>query len=73
MPKPAWNYMDTTVKVDIKALENYEAPHALQYDGANVQDLVDGLRTLFVKPRDLISIFQALVAQGALRAELIVQ
>jgi flagellar P-ring protein precursor FlgI len=73
MPKPAWNYLDTTVKYDIKAIESYEAPHSLQYDGANVQNLVEGLRTLFVKPRDLISIFQALKAQGALRAEVIVQ
>jgi flagellar P-ring protein precursor FlgI len=75
MPKPVWNYLDTTVKVDIKAIENYEAPHSLEYkyNGANVQDLVDGLRTLFVKPRDLISIFQALKASGALKAELIVQ
>jgi len=73
MPKPAWNYLDTTVKYDIRAIESYEAPHALQYDGANVQALVEGLRTLFVKPRDLISIFQALKASGALRAELIIQ
>lgn len=73
MPKPAWNYLDTTVKYDIKAIENYEAPHALEYNGTNVQDLVNGLTALFVKPRDLISIFQTLKASGALKAELIVQ
>jgi flagellar P-ring protein precursor FlgI len=73
MPKPTWNWLDTTVKYDIKALENYEEPHSLAYSGANVQDLVDGLKTLFVKPRDLISIFQALKASGALRAELVIQ
>ena len=73
MPKPAWNYLDTTTKVDIKAIESYEAPHSLAYDGANVQDLVTGLRELFVKPRDLISIFQALKTAGALKAELIIQ
>jgi len=73
VPKPAWNYLDTTVKFDIRAIENYEAPHALEYDGTNVQNLVEGLRTLFVKPRDLISIFQLLKTSGALRAELIIQ
>ena len=73
MPKPAWNYLDTTVKYDIKAIENYEAPHSLQYNGTNVQDLVNGLTALFVKPRDLISIFQALKSSGALKAELIIQ
>jgi len=73
IPKPEWNYLDTTVKYDIRAIEDYEAPHSLEYNGANVQDLVAGLRALFVKPRDLISIFQALKAQGALRADLIIQ
>jgi flagellar P-ring protein precursor FlgI len=73
IPKPEWNYLDTTTKYDIKAIESYEAPHSLEYNGANVQDLVTGLRDLFVKPRDLISIFQALKAQGALRADLIIQ
>ena len=73
MPKPVWNHMDTTIKYDIKALENYEQPHALTYSGANVQDLVNGLRELFVKPRDLVSIFQALKESGALKAELIIQ
>ncbi|MDR0927547.1 MAG: flagellar basal body P-ring protein FlgI [Ignavibacteria bacterium] len=73
MPKPVWNYMDTAIKKDIRAIDNYEAPHGLQYAGANVQDLVDGLRSMFVKPRDLISIFQALKASGALKAELVIQ
>lgn len=73
MPKPAWNYLDTAIKYDIKAIENYEAPHALSYKSGNVQDLVSGLKELFVKPRDLISIFQALKASGALKAELIIQ
>jgi flagellar P-ring protein precursor FlgI len=73
MPKPEWNYMDTTIKYDIKAIESYETPHSLEYNGSNVQDLVTGLKDLFVKPRDLISIFQALKASGALRAELIIQ
>ncbi|MGI6369627.1 MAG: flagellar basal body P-ring protein FlgI [Ignavibacteria bacterium] len=74
MPKPVWNYMDTTVKYDIKVLENYEQPHALEFgEGANIQDLVEGLRGLFVQPRDLIAIFQALKESGSLKAELVIQ
>ena len=73
MHKQSYNYIDTTTKYDIRAIESYEAPHSLEYNGANVQDLVNGLRELFVKPRDLISIFQALKTQGALRADLVIQ
>ena len=39
--------------------------------GASLQDIVDGLNSLGISPRDLISIIQALKASGALRAELI--
>lgn len=38
--------------------------------GATLGDVVNGLNTLGVTPRDLISILQALKAQGALQAEL---
>lgn len=38
--------------------------------GATLGDVVKGLNTLGVTPRDLISILQALKAQGALQAEL---
>ncbi|MET0546793.1 MAG: flagellar basal body P-ring protein FlgI [Caulobacterales bacterium] len=38
--------------------------------GVRLRDLVDGLNTLGVSPRDLISILQALKAAGALQAEI---
>lgn len=40
-------------------------------EGATIQDVAAALNTLGVKPRDIISIFQALKAAGALQAELI--
>jgi flagellar P-ring protein FlgI len=39
-------------------------------DGANVEDLVRALNALGVTPRELVAIFQALKAAGALQAEL---
>ncbi len=38
--------------------------------GVNLQELVDGLNTLGVTPRDLISILQAIKASGALQADI---
>ena len=38
--------------------------------GVNLQELVDGLNSLGVTPRDLISILQAIKASGALQAEI---
>lgn len=38
--------------------------------GVNLQDMVDGLNTLGVSPRDLISILQAIKASGALQADI---
>ena len=38
--------------------------------GVNLQDLVDGLNSLGVTPRDLISILQAIKASGGLQAEI---
>ena len=39
-------------------------------DGSNVEDLVKALNALGVTPRDLVAIFQAIKAAGALQAEL---
>jgi flagellar P-ring protein precursor FlgI len=39
-------------------------------DGANVEDLVKALNSLGVTPRDMVAIFQAIKAAGALEAEL---
>lgn len=40
--------------------------------GASLADLVSGLNTLGVKPRDIISILQNIKAAGALQAELVI-
>jgi flagellar P-ring protein precursor FlgI len=40
---------------------------------ATVTDIANALNALQVKPRDLISIFQALKESGALQAELVIQ
>ena len=40
--------------------------------GVSLQDLVDGLNSLGVGPRDMISILQTIKAAGALQAELVV-
>ncbi|MBP7146472.1 MAG: flagellar basal body P-ring protein FlgI [Acidobacteria bacterium] len=41
-------------------------------EGSSVEDLVNALNKLGVSPRDLIAIFQAIRAAGALQAELVV-
>jgi len=45
----------------------------LTIQGATVQDIASALNLLQVKPRDLISIFQALKESGSLQGELIIQ
>jgi flagellar P-ring protein precursor FlgI len=45
----------------------------LVIQGATVQDIASALNLLQVKPRDLISIFQALKESGSLQGELIIQ
>ena len=41
--------------------------------GASLRDLVEGLYALDVPPRDMVEIFEALKAAGALHAEIILQ
>jgi flagellar P-ring protein precursor FlgI len=40
--------------------------------GVNLREVVKGLNSIGVSPRDLISIFQAIRASGALQAELVI-
>ena len=40
--------------------------------GVSLQELVDGLNSLGIGPRDMISILQAIKAAGALQAEIVV-
>ncbi len=50
--------------------EDTDAKLTVLDTGINLQELVDGLNTLGVTPRDLISILQAIKASGALQAEI---
>lgn len=69
----AFSQTGTTTTVDrteIEVTESGTGKLALMARGANLTDLVNGLNSLGVSPRDLISILQALKAAGALRADL---
>lgn len=57
-----------TSAVDIN--EGVNAKLSVVDTGINLQELVDGLNSLGVTPRDLISILQAIKASGALQAEI---
>jgi flagellar P-ring protein precursor FlgI len=41
--------------------------------GASLRDLIEGLNALEVPPRDMVEIFEALRAAGALHAEIVLQ
>ncbi len=58
----------TETLVDIE--EDTDAKLTVLDTGINLQELVDGLNSLGVTPRDLISILQAIKASGALQAEI---
>jgi len=58
----------TTVEVKEKNIESVVLP-----DGATVEEVVRGLRTLGVSARDIISILQAIKSAGAMNAELEMQ
>lgn len=58
---------------EITAQEEKNAAEPLILQGATVQDMANALNALKVKPRDLISIFQALKEVGSLQAELVIQ
>lgn len=59
---------DYTSVIDIN--EDTDAKLTVLDTGINLQELVDGLNSLGVTPRDLISILQAIKASGALQAEI---
>jgi flagellar P-ring protein precursor FlgI len=58
-----------TPQTDIQVTEG-KAPLFLLENGVSIGDLVRALNTLGVTPRDLIAIFQAIKAAGALQAQL---
>ncbi|MEA1921462.1 MAG: flagellar basal body P-ring protein FlgI [Pseudomonadota bacterium] len=68
---PPFSLGETVVAVDKEILVE-EKPGKLVVvpRGVNIDDLVKALNSIGVSPRDLISIFQAIEASGALHAEL---
>jgi flagellar P-ring protein precursor FlgI len=69
----AFSQTGTTTAVErteVEVTESGTGKLALMARGANLTDLVNGLNSLGVSPRDLISILQSLKAAGALRADL---
>jgi len=69
-PGPLSNGTTTTVpRTDLKVVED-RVNLSLLREGANLSEVVRGLNTLGVTPRDLLGIMQAIKAAGALNAEL---
>ena len=58
-----------TPEQSVSASENRKNLVSIK-DGANVEDLVNALNGLGVSPKEMVAIFQALKAAGALQAEL---
>lgn len=58
-----------TPNTEVKAEEEQNRVHVIQ-SGVSISDLVSALNALGVSPRDLIAIFQAIKAAGALQGEL---
>jgi flagellar P-ring protein precursor FlgI len=71
-PGPFSNGGTTVVvpRTDIQVDENKDKKLALLKSGVTLQELVNGLNSLGIGPRDLISILQAIKAAGALQAEI---
>lgn len=63
----------TVVTPESEVMANEESASLMVVpEGVNLRDVVRGLNAIGVSPRDLISIFQAIKASGALQAELVI-
>ncbi len=71
-PAPFSNTGATVVvpRTDITIDEGEEQRLAVLAEGVSLQELVNGLNTMGIGPRDLITILQAIKAAGALQAEI---
>ncbi len=71
-PNPFSETGDTVVvpRTEIEVDEEDDRRLAVLKGGVSLQDLVDGLNSLGVGPRDMISILQSIKAAGALQAEI---
>ncbi len=57
-------------RTEIAIEEGEDRKLAVLAEGVSLQELVNGLNTLGIGPRDLITILQAVKAAGALQAEI---
>ncbi len=71
-PNPFADQGDTVIvpRTDVSANIGEDVKLAVLDTGVTLQDLVTGLNKLGVKPRDIITILQAIKAAGALQAEI---
>ena len=71
-PSPFSETGETVVvpRTEITVEEDTDRKLGLVDDGVSLQELVNGLNSLGVGPRDMISILQAIKAAGALQAEI---
>jgi len=60
----------TVPRTDVEANEDADKKMTVMNSGVTLQDLVNGLNSLGIGPRDLITILQAVKAAGALQAEI---
>ncbi len=72
-PSPFSTEGDTVVVPDTEAeMEEEEAGFVVMEEGVSVGDVAAALNAVGVSPRDVIAIFQAIKAAGAMQAELVV-
>jgi flagellar P-ring protein precursor FlgI len=71
-PQPFAENGETVVvpRTEVEVDEDTDRRLAVIDDGVSLQDLVDGLNSLGVGPRDMISILQSIKAAGALQADI---
>ncbi|MBT5179799.1 MAG: flagellar basal body P-ring protein FlgI, partial [Rhodospirillaceae bacterium] len=71
-PGPFAEVGDTTTvaRTDIQVDEGADNKLSVVSSGVTLQDLINGLNSLGIGPRDLITILQAVKAAGALQAEI---
>ncbi len=61
---------ETVARTDVQVDEDGDKKMTVVNSGVTLQDLVSGLNSLGIGPRDLITILQAVKASGALQAEI---
>ena len=62
----------TVARTSVEVDDSADKKLSVLESGVSLQELVDGLNSLGIGPRDMISILQAIKAAGALQAEIVV-